>query len=33
MGTSRKTDWQEERRKRTWKPKEQGWQQKGIAVV
>src|SRR2546421_3991393 len=33
MGAPRKADWREERRKRAWKLKEQGWQQKDIAVV
>ena len=31
MGAPRKADWREERRKRAWKLKEQGWQQKDIA--
>jgi transposase len=33
MGAPRKADWREERRKRAWKLKEQGWQQKDIAVA
>src|SRR2546421_6360038 len=33
MGAPKKADWREERRKRAWKLKEQGWQQKDIAVV
>ena len=33
MGAPRKTDWREERRKRAWDLKEQGWQQKDIAVA
>jgi len=33
MGAPRKADWREERRKRAWKLKEQGWQQKEIAVA
>jgi transposase len=31
MGAPRKADWREERRKRAWELKEQGWQQKEIA--
>jgi len=31
MGAPRKADWREERRKRAWILKEQGWRQKGIA--
>jgi transposase len=31
MGAPRKGDWREERRKRAWKLKEQGWQHKDIA--
>jgi transposase len=31
MGAPKKADWREERRKRAWKLKEQGWQQKDIA--
>ncbi len=31
MGAPRKADWREERRKRAWKLKEEGWQQKEIA--
>jgi transposase len=33
MGAPRKSDWREERRKRAWKLKEQGWQQKDIATA
>jgi transposase len=33
MGAPRKADWREERRLRAWKLKEQGWQQKEIAVA
>ncbi len=33
MGAPRKADWREERRKRAWNLKEQGWQQKDIAVA
>ena len=33
MGAPRKADWREERRKRAWSLKEQGWQQKDIAVA
>jgi transposase len=33
MGAPRKADWREERRKRAWKLKEQGWQQKDIATA
>jgi len=33
MGAPRKADWREERRKRAWQLKEQGWQQKDIATV
>jgi len=33
MGAPRKADWREERRKRAWDLKEQGWQQKDIAVA
>jgi transposase len=33
MGAPRKADWREERRKRAWQLKEQGWQQKGIATA
>src|SRR5213080_823102 len=33
MGAPRKADWREERRMRAWKLKEQGWQQKDIAVA
>ena len=31
MGAPKKADWREERRKRAWKLKEEGWQQKDIA--
>jgi transposase len=33
MGAPRKADWREERRKRAWQLKEQGWQQKDIAAA
>ena len=33
MGASKKADWREERRKRAWKLKEQGWRQKDIAAA
>src|SRR6266566_7493692 len=33
MGAPRKADWREERRMRAWKLKEQGWQQKDIAIA
>jgi transposase len=33
MGAPRKADWREERRKRAWDLKEQGWQQQDIAVA
>src|SRR5512135_3526431 len=33
MGAPRKADWREERRKRAWQVKEQGWQQKDIATA
>ena len=33
MGAPKKADWREERRKRAWKLKETGWQQKDIAVA
>jgi transposase len=33
MGVPRKADWREERRKRAWQLKEQGWQQKEIATA
>ena len=33
MGAPQKADWREERRKQAWKLKEQGWQQKDIAVA
>src|SRR5579859_6787435 len=33
MGAPRKADWREERRKRAWHLKEQGWQQKDIATA
>jgi transposase len=33
MGAPRKADWREERRKHAWDLKEQGWQQKDIAVA
>src|SRR5437667_6829546 len=33
MGAPKKADWREERRKRAWKLKEQGWRQKDIAVA
>src|SRR6266446_6180382 len=33
MGAPRKADWREERRNRAWNLKEQGWQQKDIAVA
>src|ERR1700719_3619165 len=33
MGAPKKADWREERRKRAWTLKEQGWQQKDIAVA
>jgi transcriptional regulator with XRE-family HTH domain len=31
MGAPKKADWREERRKRAWDLKEQGWRQKDIA--
>jgi transposase len=33
MGAPKKADWREERRKRAWKLKEKGWQQKDIAAA
>jgi transposase len=33
MGASKKADWREERRKRAWELKKQGWKQKEIAVA
>ena len=33
MGAPKKADWREERRKRAWKLKEKGWQQKDIALA
>src|SRR5215469_12100886 len=33
MGAPKKADWREERRMRAWKLKEEGWQQKDIAVA
>ncbi len=33
MGAPKKADWREERRKRAWKLKEQGWRQKDIAAA
>lgn len=33
MGAPKKADWREERRMQAWKLKEQGWQQKDIAVA
>jgi transposase len=33
MGVPKKADWREERRKRAWKLKEKGWQQKDIALA
>ncbi|HEY0755206.1 MAG TPA: IS630 family transposase [Ktedonobacteraceae bacterium] len=33
MGAAKKADWREERRKRAWNLKEQGWKQKEIAVA
>ena len=33
MGALKKADWREERRKRAWKLKEQGWRQKDIAAA
>ena len=33
MGAPKKADWREERRKQAWKLKEQGWQQKDIAIA
>jgi transposase len=33
MGAPRKADWREERRKRAWTLKEQGWRQKDIAAA
>src|ERR1700686_399089 len=33
MGAPKKADWREERRKRAWKLKEEGWQQKDIAIA
>ncbi len=33
MGAPSKADWREERRKRAWKLKEQGWQHKDIATA
>ena len=33
MGAPKKADWREERRKRAWQLKEQGWQQKDIATT
>ncbi len=33
MGAPKKADWREERRKRAWELKQQGWQQKDIACA
>ncbi len=33
MGAPKKADWREERRKRAWALKEQGWRQKDIAAA
>src|SRR6266852_1881945 len=33
MGAPKKADWRAERRKRAWKLKEEGWQQKDIAIA
>ena len=33
MGAPKKADWREERRKRAWELKQQGWKQKDIALV
>jgi transposase len=33
MGAPKKADWREERRKRAWDLKEQGWRQKDIATA
>jgi len=33
MGAPKKADWREERRKRAWKLKEEGWRQKDIAAA
>ena len=33
MGAPKKADWREERRKRAWNLKEQGWRQKDIAAA
>jgi transposase len=33
MGAPKKADWREERRKRAWELKQQGWKQKEIAVA
>ena len=33
MGAPKKADWREERRKRAWKLKEKGWQQRDIALA
>jgi transposase len=33
MGAPKKADWREERRKRAWSLKEQGWKQKDIAAA
>jgi hypothetical protein len=33
MGAPKKADWREERRKRAWELKTQGWQQKDIAAA
>ena len=33
MGAPRKADWREERRKRAWTLKEQGWRQKDVATA
>ena len=33
MGAPKKADWREERRKRAWELKQQGWKQKDIAVA
>ncbi len=33
MGAPKKADWREERRKRAWKLKDQGWKQKDIATA
>jgi predicted transcriptional regulator len=33
MGAPKKADWREERRKRAWTLKEEGWQQQDIAAA